>query len=188
MVRTFAVAAAVTLVTLAACSSHRPPTDATSPPSDGASATKPPAAPGDLGPPLDFVLDPIRRDDDFPPASEQLRGKRAIVLLLSSSDGSSSALLMRLAPLLRELPPDATCMLVAMEPLENRILAETLMDSEDTPCLRAMGDRSRGRLGDLAKINVVPVTIVLRADGRALGVAAGVVHPDVVRDELEKAK
>jgi len=141
-----------------------------------------------LGPPLEFVLAPVKRDTDFVPASEQLRGKRAVVLILSSSDGESTALLMRLAPLLRELPPDATCMLVAMEPLENRILAETMMDAEDTPCLRAMADRTRGRLGDLAKVNSVPVTLVLRADGRAVGIAAGMVHPDVVLKELEKAK
>jgi len=168
------------------CSSHPRVTDpSTSEPTPSTASSKSDPPPGT---PLDFVLDPVKRDDDFPPASEQLRGKRAVVLILSSSDGTSSALLMRLAPLLRELPSDTTCMLVAMEPLENRILAETMMDAEDTPCLRAMADRTRGRLGDLAKINVVPATLVLRADGRLVGAAAGLIHPDQVRIELDKAK
>lgn len=171
------------------CSSHPRANEAPGAGDENAGKTSVKSMPdAPLGPPLEFTLDPIRRDSDFVPASEQLRGKRAVVLILSSSDGESTALLMRLAPLLRDLPPDTTCMLVAMEPLENRMLAEIMMNAEDTPCLRAMADRTRGRLGDLAKVNSVPMTLVLRADGRAVGIAEGMVHPDVVMKELEKAK
>jgi hypothetical protein len=35
---------------------------------------------------------------------------------------------------------------------------------------------------------VVPATLVLRADGRLVGAAAGLIHPDQVRIELDKAK
>jgi len=70
-----------TSLALAACSSHPhangpSPTDPTHAPT---TSSKPDEA---SGPPLEFVLDPIKRDDDFPPASEQLRGKRAVVLIL----------------------------------------------------------------------------------------------------------
>src|SRR5439155_18585980 len=103
------------------CSSHPKANGPASSNGDGAGASSHAKSDPPPGAPLEFVLDPIKRDSDFPPASEQLRGKRAVILVLSSSDGTSSALLMRLGPLLRELPPDTTCMLVAMEPLENRI-------------------------------------------------------------------
>ena len=46
----------------------------------------------------------------------------------------------------------------------------------------------RGRLGDLAKVKVVPAVLVLRADGSLVGAAAGDVKPEALKAELEKAK
>jgi hypothetical protein len=155
-------------------------------PSPSTSASTVGVAPA--GPPLDFILDPVLRDPDWTPASEQLRGKRAVVLVLTSWDSMSLVLLRKLSPLLRTLPSDATCMLVAMQPLADRPIVSAFFDGEETPCLRAIGDPARGRLGDLAKVTVVPSTVVLRADGTLAGVAPGVVEADAVHEELEKAK
>ncbi|GAC1393411.1 MAG: hypothetical protein NVSMB47_00660 [Polyangiales bacterium] len=166
------------------CSPPRPASDAAPP----GPTTAPRPAATVSGPPLDFVLDSVQRDADWAPASEQLRGKRAVILVLTSWDGGSLVLLRTLAPMLRALPPDATCLLVAKQPLADRVLAATLFDAEDTPCLRAMADPTRGRVGDLAKVTIVPATLVLRADGRLVGASPGVVTADTVRAALDAAR
>ncbi len=147
------------------------------------------AAPdGARGPALDFALDPVERDPDHVPESLALRGKRAVVIVVATFDFGSEKLLRVLGPTLRELPGDATCLIVAMQPLADRVLVQTFLDAEPTPCRRAIGDPSRGRLGDLAKVKVVPAVLVLRADGSLVGAAAGDVKPEALKAELEKAK
>ncbi len=182
------VLSAIALAPLAlpACKATSAPDVAT--PHLTSESAKPVAKAEPLGPPIDFILDPVLRDAEFQPASEQLRGKRAIVVVVTTWDGSSLVLLRNLAPLLRTLPADTQCMLVAMQPLADRPLISTFFDAEETPCIRAIGDPARARLGDLAKIKVIPATLVLRADGVPVGVAAGVVTAASVKDELEKAK
>jgi hypothetical protein len=140
------------------------------------------------GAPLDFTLDPVERGDDHTPESVALRGKRAVVVVITTFDFGSQKLLREIGPTLRALPADATCLLVAMQPVGDRVLVQAFLDSEPTPCRRAIGDPARGRLGDLAKINVVPSVLVLRADGSLVGAAVGDVTPEALQAELEKAK
>jgi hypothetical protein len=140
------------------------------------------------GAPLDFTLDPVERGDDHTPESLALRGKRAVVVVVTTFDFGSQKLLRVIGPTLRALPADATCLVVAIQPMADRVLVQTFLDSEPTPCRRAIGDPARGRLGDLAKINVVPTVLVLRADGSLVGAAIGDVTPEALQAELEKAK
>lgn len=146
------------------------------------------AAPGDRGPALDFALDPVERDFEHQPESAALRGKRAVVLLLASYDVGSLMALRTLAPLLNELPKDATCLEVAMQPISDREIVGAFLDAEKTPCRRAIGDAKRGRLGDLATVKVIPAVIVLRADGTVAGTLSGSFAAEDVRALLEKAK
>lgn len=183
----FVLSIALTSIALiSSCGAHR---EATAP--SLAKVTPTTAAtskPVDHGPPLDFILDPVQRDPDWTAASEALRGKRAIVLVLTSWDGGSLVLLRELSPLLRTLPSDGACLLVAMQPLSDRTLVAEFFDAEETPCARAIGDPSRGRLGDLSKVTVIPATLVLRADGTMVGVAPGQVKAKEVREVFEQAK
>lgn len=161
--------------------------------SDGAGAVTPvssaaPASSVDHGAPLEFVLDPVDRDFEHRPESEALRGKRAIVLLLASWDVGSLMALRTLAPLLNDLPKDATCLQVAMQPIGDRELVTAFMDAEKTPCRRAMGDAKRGRLGDLAQVKIIPAVLVLRADGTLAGAVTGSFGLEHVRALLDKAK
>jgi hypothetical protein len=171
---------------LSACAPKKPVDGPSLAPTATATATAKTAA--NPGPPLDFILDPVLRDNDWTPASEALRGKPSIVLVLASWDGSSLVQLRLLAPLLRATAKDTNCMLVAMQPLGDRPLVAAFFDAEDNPCLRAIGDPTRGRLGDLAKVQAIPSTIVLRADGTLVGVAPGVVDEAAVKAQLEKAR
>ena len=171
---------------IVACSGHRPVVDP--PETKSAPSSTATSKPEDHGPPLDFILDPVARDPDWTAASESLRGKRAIVVVLTTWDGGSLALLRELAPLLRTLPEDGACMLVAMQPLADRPLVAEFFDVEETPCARAIGDPTRGRLGDLAKVTVIPATVVLRADGTLVGAAPGQVKAKEVREVFDRAK
>ncbi len=163
------------------------------PPSQGSAGVTSgvPAATGEPephGPPLDFALDPVERESDYTPESLALRGKRAVVIVVTTFDFGSQKLLRVIAPTLRALPADAACLIVAMQPVTDRVLVQTFLDSEPTPCRRAIGDPARGRLGDLGKIKVVPTLLVLRADGSLVGAAVGDVKPEDLQAELEKAK
>jgi hypothetical protein len=149
----------------------------------GASAPREPR-----GAPLEFVLDPLERDYEYTSASDALRGKRAVVVVLTTYDVGSLAVLRNVAPLLNDLPADAACLLVALQPLGDRPLIQSFLETEKTPCRRAIGDPNRGRLGDLAKIQVVPTVLVLRADGSLAGGIPGVPEGDAVRVLLEQAK
>lgn len=140
------------------------------------------------GPSLDFALEPLDRDFDHHPESEALRGKRAIVLILQTFDVGSLMALRTLAPLLNDLPKDATCLQVAVQPIADRPLIGPFMDAEKTPCRRAIGDPARGRLGDLAKVKVIPTVLVLRADGTLVGGRAGTFDVADVRALLDRAK
>lgn len=149
------------------------------------------AAPGEAeahGAPLEFTLDPVERGEDHTPESLALRGKRAVVVVVTTFDFGSQKLLRVIAPTLRALPADASCLVVAIQPITDRVLVQTFLDSEPTPCRRAIGDPARGRLGDLAKIKVVPTVLVLRPDGSLVGAAVGDVTPEALQAELEKAK
>ncbi len=141
-----------------------------------------------VGPPLDFILDPLEKESEHPAESENLRGKRAVVLVVTTYDFGSLAALRTLAPTLRTLPPDAACLLVAMQPIGDRMLVSAFMDAEKTPCRRAIGDPARGRLGDLAKVKVVPTVLVLRKDGTLVGFKSGEFDEKTVKDLLDRAK
>jgi len=141
-----------------------------------------------VGPPLDFILDPLEKETEHGAESETLRGKKAIVLVLTTYDFGSLAALRQLAPLLRALPADTACLQVAMQPLGDRPLISAFMDAEKTPCRRAIGDASRGRLGDLAKVKVVPSVLVLNKDGTLVGGKSGDFDEKTVKDLLDKAK
>lgn len=140
------------------------------------------------GAPLDFILDPVDREFDAVPESEALRGKRSIVLVLTTYDVGSLLALRTLSPLLNELPKDAACLQVALQPLGDRPLIGPYMDAEKTPCRRAIGDPKRGRLGDLAKVKIVPTVLVLRPDGSLVGGISGTITLEGVRALLEQAK
>lgn len=143
---------------------------------------------GDPSAPLDFALEPLDRDFDFHPESEALRGKRAIVLILQSYDVGSLMALRTLSPLLNELPKDVLCLLVAVQPIGDKALIGPFMDAEKTPCRRAIGDPARGKLGDLAKVRIIPTVLVLRADGTLAGGHAGKFEVSDVRALLDKAR
>jgi hypothetical protein len=147
-----------------------------------------PTKPVERGAPLEFVLDPLDRDYEHTAESEVLRGKRAIVVALATYDVGSLLALRTLAPLLNDLPKDVQCLQVAIQPIGDRSLIGPFMDAEKTPCRRAIGDVKRGRLGDLAKVTVIPTVLVLRADGTLAGVRTGSFTADDVRALLEKAK
>jgi len=117
-----------------------------------------------------------------------LRGHRSIVLVLTTYDAGSLLALRTLAPVFNDLPKDAMCLQVALQPLGDRPLIGPYMDAEKTPCRRAIGDPKRGRLGDLGKIKVVPTVLVLRADGTLAGGIAGTITEQGVRELLEQAK
>lgn len=140
------------------------------------------------GAPLDFILDPVERDFEAQPESEALRGNRAVVLVLTTYDAGSLLALRELAPLFNALPKDAQCLQVALQPLGDRGLVGPYMDAEKTPCRRAIGDPKRGRLGDLAKIKIVPTVLVLRADGTLAGGISGTITEKAVRELLDRAK
>jgi hypothetical protein len=153
-------------------------------------AAKPvdPAKPVERGAPLEFVLDPLDRDYEHHPESEMLRGKRAIVVALATYDVGSLLALRTLAPLLNDLPSDVQCLQVAIQPIGDRPLIGPFMDAEKTPCRRAIGDVKRGRLGDLAKLTVIPTVLVLRADGTLAGALSGSFTIEDARALLDKAK
>jgi hypothetical protein len=140
------------------------------------------------GKPLDFALDPLDRDPDHIDESLALRGKRAVVIVVTTYDFGSQKLLRVLAPTLRTLPADATCLLVAKQPISDRILVQTFLDTEPTPCRRAIADPARGHLGDLGKVNIVPAVLVLRADGSLADAGAGEITPEELAGALERAK
>lgn len=146
------------------------------------------AAPEAHGKPLDFTLDPLDRDAERGPESLALRGKRAVVVVVTSYDFGSQKLLRQLAPTLRALPADAACLLVAMQPIGDRVLIQTFLDSEPVPCRRAIGDPARGKLGDLAQIKVVPAVLILRPDGSLADAGAGDVKAELVESALERAR
>lgn len=145
-------------------------------------------APKERGAPLEFALEPLDRDYDHHPESEALRGKRAVVLVLATYDVGSLLALRTLAPMLNELPKDVVCLQVAVQPLGDRALISAFMDAEMTPCRRAVGDPKRGRLGDLAKVKVLPTVLVLRADGTLVGGHAGTFEANDVKRLLDEAK
>jgi hypothetical protein len=149
-----------------------------------------PAAPKPVerGAPLDFVLDPLDRDFEHYSESEVLRGKRAIVLILATYDVGSLLALRTLAPLLNGLPSDAACLQVALQPIGDKPLIGPFMDAEMTPCRRAIGDPKRGRLGDLAKVQLLPTVLVLRADGTLAGARSGTISLEEIRTLLDEAK
>lgn len=154
-----------------------------------AAPTAPAAGPAaDRGPALEFVLDPVERTYEHQAESQALRGKRAVVLLLATWDVGSLIALRQLAPLLNELPKDATCLEVAIQPLGDRELVAAFFDAEKTPCRRAIGDPKRGRLGDLANVKIIPTIVVLRADGTVAGTLAGSYAVEDVRKLLDRAK
>jgi hypothetical protein len=160
--------------------------------SSSSQSSRPPT-PAPVASAFDLILDPVARDLDWHPASEQLRGKRAIVVALTTYDSASLIQLRELEPLLRALPADVQCLLVAMQPLSERPIVEAYFDkafdaSSGRPCLRAIGDPTRARLGALAALTTVPTTIVLRADGSAVGAAAGLAPIGDVRAALERAR
>ncbi len=155
-------------------------------PSPKAVPTAPEAA-IDKGPPWEFALDPVDKEQDHVPESQQLLGKRAVVLVAQSFDGASLAGLRTLEPILAALPPDAACLLVAVQPLGDRAIVGMFFDGIKSPCRRAIGDVKRGRLGDLAKIQVVPTVLVLRKDGTVVGGYGGAFTEKQVRELLEKA-
>lgn len=177
--------ASLLVLALSACPAK--PADGPAPPAPISTAATP-APPGDRGPTLDFVLDPVERDFEHQPESAALRGKRAVVLLVASYDVGSLMALRTLAPLLNDLPKDATCLEVAMQPISDREIVAAFLDAEKTPCRRAIGDAKRGRLGDLAAVKVIPAVIVLRADGTVAGTLSGSFGAEDVRAMLEKAK
>lgn len=154
----------------------------------GGTTTTAPTAPADRGPPLSFALDPVDRDFDHQPESNALLGKRAVVVLLATWDTGSLMALRTLAPVLNDLPKDATCLEVAMQPIGDRELVAAFLDAEKTPCRRAIGDPKRNRLGDLAAVKVIPAVIVLRADGTVAGTLSGSFAADDVKKLLEKAR
>jgi hypothetical protein len=172
------------LLLLTGCPRREPDAPLATPETKTTTTTKP----TERGAPLEFVLDPLDRDFDFHAESEALRGKRAVVLILQSFDVGSLMALRTLAPLLNDLPADATCLQVAMQPIGDRPLIGPFMDAEKTPCRRAIGDPKRGRLGDLAKVKVIPTVIVLRADGTLVGGRAGTFDVADVKALLESAK
>lgn len=157
-------------------------------PASPIATVSPATAPKDRGPALDFVLDPVEKSFEHQAESEALRGKRAIVLMMATYDTGSLLALRTLAPLLNDLPKDATCLQIAMQPLGDRELVSAFFDAEKTPCRRAMGDAKRGRLGDLAAVKIIPAVIVLRADGTVAGTVSGSFSADDVRKVLETAK
>ncbi|MBI2392243.1 MAG: hypothetical protein HYV09_21830 [Deltaproteobacteria bacterium] len=171
-------------IALTACPGARPDGPAAATPVSSAG----PASPVDHGAPLEFVLDPVDRDFEHQPESQALRGKRAVVLLLASWDVGSLMALRTLGPLLNDLPKDAACLQVAVQPIGDRELVSAFMDAEKTPCRRAMGDAKRGRLGDLAQVKIIPAVLVLRADGTLAGALTGSFGLEQVRALLEKAK
>ena len=144
--------------------------------------------PENSGAPLEFVLDPLERDYEHRPEGEQLRGRRAIVVTLATYDVGSLLALRTLAPLLNDLPKDVACLQVAIQPIGDRDLIGPFMDAEKTPCRRAIGDAKRGRLGDLAKVKVIPTVLVLRADGTLAGALTGAFTLEDVRALLDRAK
>jgi hypothetical protein len=144
--------------------------------------------PVERGAPLDFALEPLDRDYESQPESTALRGKRAIVLVVATYDVGSLLALRTLAPMLNELPKDAACLQVAMQPSTDRVLISAFMDAEKTPCRRAIGDPKGGRLGDLAKIKIFPTVLVLRADGTLVGGHAGKFEAADVKALLDAAK
>lgn len=146
-----------------------------------------PDPPKDHGAPLDFALDPVDKEIDHTPESTQLLGKKAIVLVLQSYDGASLAALRTLEPLLADLPKETACLLVALQPLTDRAFIGIFFDAIKSQCRRAIGDAKRGRLGDLAKLNVVPAVIVLRKDGTLVGGFTGGFDEGQVRGLLAKA-
>ena len=150
-----------------------------------ASAT--PAVPVEKGPPWEFALDPVDKDFEHVPESQQLAGKRAIVLVTQSFDGASLAALRTLEPIVSALPKDTACLLVAVQPLGDRAIVSMFFDGIKHQCRRAIGDPKRGRLGDLAKIQIVPTVVVLRKDGTVVGGFGGGFSEKQVRDLLEKA-
>ncbi len=157
-------------------------------PASPLAAVNPAGPPKEHGPALDFVLDSVDKSYEHQAESEALRGKRAIVLMLATYDVGSLLALRTLAPLLNELPKDATCLQIAMQPLGDRELVAAFFDAEKTPCRRAIGDAKRGRLGDLAAVKIIPAVIVLRADGSVAGTVTGSFSADDVRKVLETAK
>jgi hypothetical protein len=140
------------------------------------------------GKPLEFTLDPLDRDAERGPESLALRGKRAVVIVVTTYDFGSQKLLRVLAPTLRALPADAACLIVARQPLGDRVLVQTFLDSEPLPCRRAIGDPARGKLGDLEQVKVVPAVLVLHADGSLADAGAGDVKPEQLERALERAK
>lgn len=173
-----------TVLSLAGCPRNAPDGGGTT----TAAKTADPTKPADRGPPLEFVLDPLDRDYEYHAESEVLRGKRAIVITLATYDVGSLLALRTLAPLLNELPKDTQCLQVAMQPIGDRPLIGPFMDAEKTPCRRAIGDAKRGRLGDLAKVKVIPTVLVLRADGTLAGARTGSFTAEDIRALLDQAK
>ncbi len=175
---------ALVLASLVGCPRNK--TDANVPTTTA--TTSEPGKPVDRGPPLEFVLDPLDRDFEHRAESEELRGKRAIVVVLATYDVGSLLALRTLSPLLNALPSDATCLQVAVQPIGDRPLIGPFMDAEKTPCRRAIGDPKGGRLGDLAKVHVIPTVLVLRADGTLAGVVSGSFSEADVKKLLDSAK
>ncbi len=172
------------VVATMACPAPQPVTSGPSAQATAASVDTPAAR----GEPLEFVLDPVDRDYDHTPESQALRGKRAVVLVMATYDVGSLLALRTLAPLLNDLPKDAACLQVALQPVSDRELIGPFMDAEKTPCRRAIGDAKRGRLGDLANVKVIPTVLVLRADGTLAGGIRGTFNLDDVRALLDRAK
>lgn len=183
-VRAF-VGATVLLLSLSTASCPARPPEPRLPAAPIAPLPRPPA---EHGPPLEFVLDPVDRAFEHRAESEALRGHRAVVLLLATYDVGSLMALRTLAPLLGDLPKDAACLQVAMQPLGDRELIGAFFDAEKTPCRRAIGDPKRGRLGDLGSVKVIPAVIVLRADGTVAGSLSGSFGVEDVRALLERAR
>jgi hypothetical protein len=164
------------------------------PSGSASSATRKPAAADaatastDRGKPLQFALDPVERGSDPPPFALQLRGARALVFMVASFDYGSLIQLRKVTPLLRALPSDARCLIVARQPLSSRPLIAGFLASLELPCDGAIADPERDRLGDLAIVGVVPSTLVLRADGTLAAAFASIVEEPVLRGALEAAR
>jgi hypothetical protein len=139
---------------------------------------------------VEFALHPLCDepcdDRETQGESRSLRGKQALVIVGTSYDSDTLLNLRELAPLLTQLPADTQCLFVAKQPWSDRAIVKYFFDYIHAPCRIAIADETEHRLGDLEKLETIPVLFLLTPEGRLAWAVGGRVRVEQVRGLLLK--
>lgn len=139
----------------------------------------------DRGPPVDFEFR-NRADEVF--SAKRTRGRATVVALVTTYDLGSQLLLRRIDEAVRGHRPRANAGAVVMEPPKYGVLLETYKEALELSFPVVLADlATREGRGPFGNVDVLPVLVVLDADGRIVLRHSGSADMRTILDALEQA-